>query len=305
MTSWLPASLQKYALWALAELFQSKHALLSEKEGMARLESAKRFLQDDNVLVLFQSPHQHQLFERAIGGRISVRTSLVIPANRDLIYESEKDTRRLSVGKGKIIFMFAARASFDRGLHFLLDAWSELTHRKNMLKLVVRCDAAGERIERQVARLQENGFDIDMVYGKLDDQKFVDLHRQAHFVVNPAMWEEPLAGSVIEGFDLGTPAIVPTRTGSSCFVKSGWNGYSYEFRDKVSLLKCLEMAVENINSWEHLHNGALATSRKYRRFTNLQLEYIRSVITPDPESRTIIPSGAQETVQDGISTLRK
>ena len=277
LTTWFPERLQKHAIWILAELFSAKDALLSKKQGVARLQSARRFLQHHNVSVLFQSSHQHKLFERAIKGSIRVRTEFVIAPNRDLVYDSLKDTRSPSIQHGRVYFLFAARSSFDRGLYFLLVAWAEMAHLKNIFTLIVRCDQPGSIIVNQLSNLQSSGFDIDVAYGKLTDEDFVHLHRKIHFVVNPAMWEEPLAGAVIEGFDLGTPAIVPTDTGSSCFVQSGQNGYLFEFRNKCSLIKCIETAIHDIDSWKHLQNGALATSKRYRLLSNIQLEYVRSI----------------------------
>ena len=147
-----------------------------------------------------------------------------------------------------------------------------------MIKLIIRCDDAGKIIEKQVTELKEKGFDVDMSYGRLEDEEFIEIHRQVNFIINPSLWEEPLSGSVIESFDLGTPAIVPTNTGSACFVKTGNNGYLFEFRNKVSFLSCIENAIINIHNWESLHRGALQVSADYERQTIIQLAHVKSIV---------------------------
>ncbi|HVP67214.1 MAG TPA: glycosyltransferase, partial [Anaeromyxobacteraceae bacterium] len=132
----------------------------------------------------------------------------------------------------------------------------------------------GSRIARSVRELQDQGCDVRLAFGPLDEQSLREIHRSVHFVVNPAVWEEPGSSTVIEGLFFGTPAIVPSQTGSADFVKPGANGYHYQFRDVDDLLEKLRTAVEEVGGWRHLHEGALQSARHYRRLSDLHVEML-------------------------------
>lgn len=274
----MPRKFQDQIVTFLAKVSLPHSALLTEKQSEARFTSVRKFLLSDKIYVAFQSTQQHSCFERAISNKINLKLPIAISENRVLNYSPDFDRRLQRIDTDPVQFLFVARSSFDRGLNFLLDAWGKCSPFCRSTKLFIRSDEPASFIKSKIDFLRKSGCEIDMQYGKLDDQEYLELHRKVHFVINPAIWEEPLAGGVIEGFSLGTPAIVPKKTGSASYVADGDNGYLFEFRSSESLIKCLERAVNQMQHWESLHLRALSSSYDYKIKIDLQFKAIHQLV---------------------------
>jgi len=266
-TQILPDPIRRRALWVLSERFQAGHVAISATEGSARLAAARRFLTTVGT-VAYQSPQQHRVFERTTGVKLCAPLPLVMPLSLENALEKNLTSTH------PVVFLFAARPNFDRGLWLLLDAWKRWKPTKAAARLLLHTHDDGSRIARSVRELQDQGCDVRLAFGPLDEQSLREIHRSVHFVVNPAVWEEPGSSTVIEGLFFGTPAIVPSQTGSADFVKPGANGYHYQFRDVDDLLEKLRTAVEEVGGWRHLHEGALQSARHYRRLSDLHVEML-------------------------------
>jgi glycosyltransferase involved in cell wall biosynthesis len=177
-------------------------------------------------------------------------------------------------------FLFAARPSFDRGLWLLLQAWERWQPDPEQARLLVFTHREGARSERTVASINSRRETVELHYGLLSKDRLLALHRQIHFVINPAVWEEPGSATVGEALLLGTPCIVPTSTGSSDFIIDGANGYTFSFRNTDDLVGTLERAVANRADWSLLHEGALRTGEELRRSSVRSLVEMTKTLLP-------------------------
>jgi glycosyltransferase involved in cell wall biosynthesis len=266
LTRPLPEPLRRSALWALADRLQPGRVAIGEDEGRARLASARRVL-DRAGTVAFQSPHQRRVFERAVGGSLAARLPLVMP----IPPEPPFDGKEVDAETTPVTFLFAARPNFDRGLWLLLDAWERWAPPARRARLLLHTHDDGSGLPRRVAALRERGCAVELAFGLLGPERLREVHRSVHFVVNPAVWEEPGSSTVIEGLFLGTPAIVPTETGSADLIEPGRNGYRYRFRDPADLAATLRAAADDVASWPLLHAGALESASVYRRASELHV----------------------------------
>ena len=278
--SWLPPKFRRSTVKFLSRLIVNQDSRLKPNVGRARFESARRFLSFSKIYVVFQSKSQRKLFERSIGQQIQQFAPDVIIENRKLTYMANLDRRKIGLRTSPKIFLFAARSGYDRGLNFLLDAWEAWKPKGSAASLILCTDMLRMSVRFRINQLQRNGCQIELREGRLNELEYLEIHRQVHFVVNPALWEEPLSGTVIEGFSLGTPAIVPSKTGSSDFLESA-NGFVFEFRDILSLVQRLNEASCIGEDWISLPKGALEMSQKYRLLVRDKIDQIDKLIVDD------------------------
>jgi glycosyltransferase involved in cell wall biosynthesis len=275
----LPTAMKSRFAIFMAKLVKPKSSLLSENEGSARIESVKRLLDFEKLTVLYQSERQHKVFERAVGKSLPVDLPMVITENRQLYYDRDQDFRAQAK---KLVFMFAARSSYDRGLSLLLEAWKLWAPCKNDASLVIRTGDLPANIRKELSFLEKD-FDVDVATGQMTDKVLSAEFHRTHFLVNPTLWEEPLAGSVIEGFSIGVPAIVPSRTGSSSFVVQGENGYIFEFGSAESLANCMRTAMERGRKhWLEMSNASFRSSNTYKNAVEKQFDEMESLIESSP-----------------------
>jgi len=152
-TAFLPAPLQRLALWHLSEHLQYPGTAISEAHGRARVSSAKRFLQSPRIEVQYQTPHQHQVFERALGCDLPARLPMHMPSsNVNLpVRRDPKSDQRTKSGGSPVRFLFAARPNFDRGLWLLLEAWKRWKPTPQIARLEVYTHRCGGWLDRAVA----------------------------------------------------------------------------------------------------------------------------------------------------------
>jgi glycosyltransferase involved in cell wall biosynthesis len=265
----LPDGLRCQALWALSEQLQPGRVAISEAEGRARLASARRFLTTVGT-VAYQSPHQYDVFQRAVGAQLPAPLPMVMPIFLEMNFEGKDATAR----SRPVTFLFAARPNFDRGLWLLLDAWERWSPAGKDARLLLHTHDDGSGLARRCSSLRQLGCDVQLAFGVLGPERLREIHRSVHFVVNPAVWEEPGSSTVIEGLFLGTPAIVPTETGSADFIEPRRNGYRYRFRDVVDLVTTLQTALDEMDGWQQLHAGALESAREYHRLSEAHVDLL-------------------------------
>ena len=281
----LPPPLRRRVLWALCHHFQFPGKAISENIGQARLTSVKRFL-DTIDIVAYQSPHQYRLFKKCLNVDLPLKIPPVIVRHRHLTYELEMDFRSQTISDMPICFVYAARANYDRGIHFLLEAWSKWRPSSSLVKLVLFTNNPGRWLAKKVIQLQKLGLNIEVTHGGLSSEALIELHRNVHYVVNPAVWEEPLSATVLEGLFLGTPAVVPSSTGSADFITHGKNGFVFNFRNLDSFIGTLQEAVARRNEWDLLHQGALHASGMYDNTVKNHLEAICQFVSQKSKSET-------------------
>jgi glycosyltransferase involved in cell wall biosynthesis len=271
----LPAPMRRTALRLMAGHLQRKGAAISETEGKARVISARRFL-TSGTLVAYQSPHQHRLFERALGCRLDAALPPLLPVPALGAFEGKDVDARTR----PVTFLFAARPDFDRGLWQLLDAWAAWNPASGQARLLVHTHSIPRSLRGRLQSLKARG-DIEVHIGRLDERALRAVHRQCHYVVNPAAWEEPGSATVYEGLFHGTPSLVPSLTGSADFIADRINGIVYPFRSIDGLVAALRAASDEMERWPSMHVEALRSAESYLENSNLHVKTLTTMLLGD------------------------
>jgi glycosyltransferase involved in cell wall biosynthesis len=144
----------------------------------------------------------------------------------------------------------------------LVEAWELWNPSPSEARLTICTHAIPRSLERRLKVLKSRG-SIEVRIGRLSPEALERTHRQCHFVVNPAAWEEPGSATVYEGLFFGTPSLVPARTGSADFIENNVNGIVYPFRSIEGLVAALREACAGIGHWPAMHREALRAASKY------------------------------------------
>ena len=264
-TRWIPGPPRRAALWALGQWLQPGRVAIRAREAGARVRSARRFLRSI-AAVAYQSPAQRAAFEGALRCTLPAPLPLVLPLPQ-LFQGGEPPARPVG---GPTRFLFAARPDFDRGLWLLLEAWRAWSPAPGTCELLVATHTPSPAVRAAIEAANSGAAPIGVRLGALGPAGLLEVHSSTHYYVNPAAWREPLSSSVLEGMSLGTPAIVPSGSGSADFVRSGENGFVYPFRSVDGLVAAMREASQVRGRWGAMSAAALAAAMDYatasRRF---------------------------------------
>lgn len=97
-------------------------------------------------------------------------------------------------------------------------------------------------------------------------EEVIPFYQKAHLILNlahPEEWLETFGMTVLEGFNFGLPAIVPTVGGVAELVEDGVNGFKIDYTDSdLQAIKISELA-QNRDLWNTLSTGAFQKSKLY------------------------------------------
>lgn len=116
------------------------------------------------------------------------------------------------------VVLFTGRLTEGKGILELLQAFREVSKKRDDLKLLVVGKGFIERkttsrFERKLQRTAENLGDKVVFTGFVDYEKIPDIYKIADVSVTPSHWGEPLATTVIEGMASNTRQIVTNDGG--------------------------------------------------------------------------------------------
>jgi len=138
--------------------------------------------------------------------------------------------------------LFVGRASYEKGLHFLLNA---LPRVRNDFKLFIL--TAGDYYEQQIAPLVERlglGSKVEVRF----DTSYKDtatFYSKADVVVVPSIWFEPFCMIGIEAYSHLTP-VVATRTGGiKDWCVDGETGFLVDIFDEYALARRIDDLLDN------------------------------------------------------------
>lgn len=121
---------------------------------------------------------------------------------------------------------------------------------------------------------QEKEVDVwkeNLIYGQNLDiypvqESVVHFYKNAHLIMNlahPDKWLETFGMTVLEGFNFGLPAIVPSQGGVAELVDDGINGFKIDYREWEVQVAIIKELAQNQTLWESLSNGAINKAKEY------------------------------------------
>lgn len=154
----------------------------------------------------------------------------------------------------KIIFGYAGKLTFDKGLDILIQALSELRKETSIeLNLIVYSKPHASGFGRDMMKLINTYRWISLSQYNGSDPNSIDTaHRQINFQVSPSRWTDNLPNSVLEGIERNTPVIAPNH---GCFpemIVDGVNGCLYPKNTVQELKNILEKIINNPQNYAQL-----------------------------------------------------
>lgn len=160
------------------------------------------------------------------------------------------------VGERNDYYLFIGRLSTEKGIKFLLEAFSKLPHEK----LLVAGDGP---LKAELINAYSHYTNITFL-GKQDKKEILRLLKHCRALVFPSIWYEGLPVTIIEAFATGTPVIASQLGAMEEMVKPGENGLLFEKENMEALVKSITM----MNSLAAEKNNSM-----HKKARQLYLEY--------------------------------
>lgn len=120
---------------------------------------------------------------------------------------------------GSPYVLAAGKLQPTKGFHLLFEMLVQIDRK---IRLVI----AGDGPALGALRAQASVLGLDVTFmGWVDHDRLLGLQRDAHAVVLPSAWEEPLSRLVLETMGLGTPVIAWASGGNPEIIDSGETGW--------------------------------------------------------------------------------
>ena len=160
-------------------------------------------------------------------------------------------------GRGTAPYLLTAgKLQPTKGFNLLLSALREIDVD---MPLVV----AGDGPSRSALEAQAAAMSVTVEFlGWVDHSQLLGLQRDAHAVILPSAWDEPLSRLVLETMGLGTPVIAWARGGNLEMIESGVSGWLV--RDPSDLREAL---TELQSQDRGLQTGRAALTRVAERYS--------------------------------------
>ena len=156
--------------------------------------------------------------------------------------EVEIENKRRYSKPGENSILFVGRASYEKGLHFLINALPKL---KNDYKLYIL--TAGDYYNQKIAPLVEKlgvGSKVEVRFGTSYEET-AKFYSMADVVVVPSIWFETFCLIGIEAYSHMTP-VVATRTGGiKDWCVDGVTGYLADIFDEDSLASSIDALLDD------------------------------------------------------------
>jgi glycosyltransferase involved in cell wall biosynthesis len=146
----------------------------------------------------------------------------------------------------------AARLSREKGLAVLIAAW-----RRRPRNAVLHI--AGSGSDEHTLRSLAAGDASIRFEGQLPLPRLMELTSKARALVHPCLWMEPFGRTPMEGFSVGTPAIVSRVGGLVETVEHGRNGLLVEPGDADGLDQAIHTLLADDEAFARMSRGALET----------------------------------------------
>lgn len=174
--------------------------------------------------------------------------------------QKAKNARKIP--KNDAPFVFLGRLDFEKGVGFLLEAFSKYDGPSPLFII-------GDGPERK--NLVEKAWSL----GLLQDRKIIFMGRRSgkeldtillgcKSIIVPSLWYENQPYVIMEALSFGVPVIVPDGGALLDMIDEGKNGFSYKSGNSRSLSDLLgRMDMKDEKLWETIKESALERARSY------------------------------------------
>jgi glycosyltransferase involved in cell wall biosynthesis len=183
--------------------------------------------------------------------------------------------------------LFLGRLSPEKGIHTLLEAWSELDG------ITLKIAGAGELeplVKEQAAGRLKNRIEF---LGYVEAEEKTRLLREAMATVTPSTWYENCPISVLESLAAGTPALVTSMGGLPDLVRHGKDGFVFPPENSTALNKAVTQLRDNPSLVTALSANAFA-SAKDRFSPNVHYRGLMNIYGELLENKSSAPTGRNE-----------
>lgn len=133
--------------------------------------------------------------------------------------------------------VYAGRIDEQKGVDALIGLWED----DFGIDLFV-C-GAGPCLEKCL-QLAENKCSVQ-IFGFVEHDELLALIGESEALIMPSLWYEGMPMIIVESFSAGTPVIGSNFGNVASMIEDGLNGYTFNPRSKVELLKCLKLVQSN------------------------------------------------------------
>jgi glycosyltransferase involved in cell wall biosynthesis len=155
---------------------------------------------------------------------------------------------------GAFKVLFVGQPLRQKGLHYLLEAWTRLNFPKAELRVVARSDRDNAILSRYAGRFT--------FVGVLDWSRLREEYRRADLLCLPSL-SEGFGLVTLESLACGTPVLASDAAGSSELLRDGEDGFVVSAANLASLMDALESAYSDRR---RLREMRIAARRKAENF---------------------------------------
>lgn len=197
--------------------------------------------------------HQSHFSVRCVESLGAKRDRMIhLPMGADLGRFSPRSTRAEG---DPFVVLFLGQIQIRKGIHHLLEVWSEWNPPNAKLVLVGACT---DRDVRPILRRHEGCYEWR---GFASHDALPGIYRSADVFVVPSLAEGGV-NTIYEAMASGLPCVVSDRSGSA--IVDGINGFVFPTGDRVALRRALESLYHDREMTRKMGLAALEKARKFR-----------------------------------------
>jgi glycosyltransferase involved in cell wall biosynthesis len=163
-------------------------------------------------------------------------------------------------GQGEFA-LFVGRLSPEKGIDVLLAVWQ-------MMGETIPLKIVGDGpLYNTVTSAAASLPSVDYM-GRLDNDRVLDLMREAKFLVFPSLWYENFPVTIIEAYAAGLPVLVSNLGNVASLIEDGQTGLYFKSGDAADLIEKVKWMVQHPEACERM--GSAARSAYEQHYTPSQ-----------------------------------
>lgn len=156
------------------------------------------------------------------------------------------------VHNGKVKFYYVGRICYVKGIHVLLEAFSQINNPAIELHLI---GGAGNKHEKSYMTALQRKYKSDsrvVWHGKISPDRVFETTQDFHVSVSPAIYLEAFGLNIAESLALGKPVLSTMSGGGEMQIIDGFNGWMISCNDSNALADKLEEIVSHSDKLQNM-----------------------------------------------------